>query len=1120
MREPQVDTFCRCVKKVKKTLKARPGSTSERGKEDRSAAEGRAIAVCTKSVLQTKGRTIRKVRCRDKVLETQPMKPQEGGDDQTGGKLFAMGADTPVFNKITTDPAQWNGFPVMWTDVGTTDTKKKEKQMQLDALITEYGAVVRMVSAGDGEIPIHRMLKEMIKAKEAPFNSPFVVMHINLWAYNGIYRVSADETQKLVSTLQPAEQDKISKLSRIMGRFGAYKWYGLVTRTQKADVAQLIGRPRIDALCGLLRVLLHIDGRIVHYDLHARNMAIMQDGTPVIHDVGRMKIRDVAASFAPWEVGRPGTWNKRILRNVLMPIFEWPNYNMDYGQYFYIARFFKNLREGLYNGPRPTDDPPRIQFIAEKFPAPTEAGKWERYDISPVNEENKKAFEAWLDQSSGPTGDALPKRTVHINWVKVQTGLRVYDASGTVVDPTAAPGTFFYLDPPTETRYHQIARVFDILSVLKALAWDMKDKNIAFHYARKTAVKIINLLADSPPKATRETVNKTIRDYIKLTGTRDNYDGNTPEFENAWAEKYMGVVNDARSGKKYSAMSAAEKAAQDARIALEAAEEAAAADAAADAAAAAADAEAAKAKMAAAKKAAEDAEAAVVAARAAAAAAGAEASEAVEDVGAPPPPDALNNAVDSEAIIAELNAMAVPAHMALDEAVADASEILRESENADNSEVLIEKGMTLSPADVEAEAKADAPATSPEAPPIKRLSAEDKELAAALEDARLAQGSSPDTGVTYEVGTDGKAVAVPPPPGGRMKGGAAGTSAVAIPIKSWDECPPGAGQQPAITVAKAEVGDNPSKIVLYIGHPGAKEKQDIVKASDAYKPYALTYISAYDAESIPVKLAAKGYRWDRPSRGARLQRIGVNFSTFKEQSVVKSLVGEFGPEIPCLLIPKFQKTVVEAGVGEGVNAMFDILKGLCVARNFVIDDLHIGNMAIFNGKGVTFDYDRLCEKDPTYELFKGKLQEIHDFSEQYAGLPQFTPAFRLYDDITKEPALVARYFCIYDLLSVLASLKELTRAAGGLSAVEECELALKGSAGDTFEGRTAAVSALVATLKDVVWPEMSVVDVFDGKPVPKSTGPMRREPGSLARANASPAGGHRTPRRKGLPQLL
>ena len=194
--------------------------------------------------------------------------------------------------------------------------------------------------------------------------------------------------------------------------------------------------------------------------------------------------------------------------------------------------------------------------------------------------------------------------------------------------------------------------------------------------------------------------------------------------------------------------------------------------------------------------------------------------------------------------------------------------------------------------------------------------------------------------------------------------------------------------------------------------------------------------------------------------------------------------------------------------------MLDILKGLCIERNFVIDDLHIGNMAILNGEGVTFDYDRLVEKDPEYKFFIGKLTEIHDFSEQYAGLPQFDHAFRLYDDIVKKPALTARYFSIYDLLSVLASLKVLCGAAGKEGYVTTCEDALKGDAGDTFEGRTAAVNALASELKDVAWANTTVVNVFDA---PSTGGPMRRDPKPPPRG---PYGGRRTFRRKGLPQLL
>ena len=53
--------FDRCVKSVRKTIKARKGSTKESA----------AIAVCTKSVLQTRGRTLR--RYRKGKLRTQRM---------------------------------------------------------------------------------------------------------------------------------------------------------------------------------------------------------------------------------------------------------------------------------------------------------------------------------------------------------------------------------------------------------------------------------------------------------------------------------------------------------------------------------------------------------------------------------------------------------------------------------------------------------------------------------------------------------------------------------------------------------------------------------------------------------------------------------------------------------------------------------------------------------------------------------------------------------------------------------------------------------------------------------------------------------------------------------------
>jgi hypothetical protein len=58
----QSTKFCRCIKAVRKTIKARPGSTKESG----------AIAVCNVSILGRRGRTLKKFRCgRKPYLKTQ-----------------------------------------------------------------------------------------------------------------------------------------------------------------------------------------------------------------------------------------------------------------------------------------------------------------------------------------------------------------------------------------------------------------------------------------------------------------------------------------------------------------------------------------------------------------------------------------------------------------------------------------------------------------------------------------------------------------------------------------------------------------------------------------------------------------------------------------------------------------------------------------------------------------------------------------------------------------------------------------------------------------------------------------------------------------------------------------
>ncbi len=86
--------FCRCIKKVRKTIKLRPGV-----KKTSAAKEAAAIAVCVKSVLQTKGKTLKAFRC-EKKMKLTTQKPLKGGSMATAGQRGgAMGAPY-----VSTDP--------------------------------------------------------------------------------------------------------------------------------------------------------------------------------------------------------------------------------------------------------------------------------------------------------------------------------------------------------------------------------------------------------------------------------------------------------------------------------------------------------------------------------------------------------------------------------------------------------------------------------------------------------------------------------------------------------------------------------------------------------------------------------------------------------------------------------------------------------------------------------------------------------------------------------------------------------------------------------------------------------------------------------------------------------
>jgi hypothetical protein len=70
----QAQSFCSCIKKVRSSVHLRKQKGTRKMKlADRK--EKAAIAICVKSVLQRRGKTLKKFRCgKNPVLKTQPLK--------------------------------------------------------------------------------------------------------------------------------------------------------------------------------------------------------------------------------------------------------------------------------------------------------------------------------------------------------------------------------------------------------------------------------------------------------------------------------------------------------------------------------------------------------------------------------------------------------------------------------------------------------------------------------------------------------------------------------------------------------------------------------------------------------------------------------------------------------------------------------------------------------------------------------------------------------------------------------------------------------------------------------------------------------------------------------------
>ncbi len=67
------DKFCRCIKAVRTTVRLRKSAAKGTKKAANTAKESAAIAICVRSVLGARGKTLSKFSCKDKKLVTKKL---------------------------------------------------------------------------------------------------------------------------------------------------------------------------------------------------------------------------------------------------------------------------------------------------------------------------------------------------------------------------------------------------------------------------------------------------------------------------------------------------------------------------------------------------------------------------------------------------------------------------------------------------------------------------------------------------------------------------------------------------------------------------------------------------------------------------------------------------------------------------------------------------------------------------------------------------------------------------------------------------------------------------------------------------------------------------------------
>ena len=504
---------------------------------------------------------------------------------QKGGDYLAGGEDTLVWDRKPTADKPWLGLPIAYD--GTTLSIPPGF-----GTLTKYGdPVVRMVLLRAGEMGFHRALKEWSALPE----NEFVKMHLNTFAgNNGVYSTHPDVVLgKFDSVTRPEAianpeikaaleheyfpgDDREADVEGLAA--GSGKWYGLITRRQGEDIKKLAPDPAIRALVTLTQPLLRTDGFWISYDLHDGNMAQMIDGTPVIHDYGRMKFRDydliklkASTPSFPWH------GNTNILRNVIPLIVERPEYYETFRQFYYVTQLITALSTKKDITERKTDIKDRLNDSCYNPDEAGAAAAAESYKIKG----RRAGLERKLlkDMVYIATGMASRGSLYKTDPEQDRKDGRMREIPLTVAEVNAElagkddAGKEAYLkslwkDPVYETRYHHLARIWDLLAVLKAVGThaekahaarpptappDADYGNVAV-LSRGTARKLMQLVkADPFPFAIRDQVKKIVNKFCVgaialLKGDPKNFTPMSEVEQDAAAKTYWETTNEARTG--------------------------------------------------------------------------------------------------------------------------------------------------------------------------------------------------------------------------------------------------------------------------------------------------------------------------------------------------------------------------------------------------------------------------------------------------------------------------------------------------------------------------------------------------------------------------------------------